>query len=263
LTSEAGVRTVYVQSFSVQGAGPVNISNVVVGQGETSGGGITYSGSSGTVENVDVRSGGIVADLAGNFIPMCSTLNVRNSSVSSGGIYAGGNIGACSTVLNLASNWIVSSSPTAFGVFYDESTSGTAAHNVIGGLGQTGLELANLFCCVTASENTISGYSVGIWICCQLPVSGATATVTNNTLLNNGTGIFIYQSDSGNETIGSNTIVQSTAAAIDLQCAEDPGLSLQRNTIADAPTGIANAFSGDTIAGNSFYDVPTATTTCP
>jgi hypothetical protein len=57
LTSEAGVRTVYVQSISVQGAGSVN----VVGQGETSGSGIAYSGSFGTVEGVDVRSGGLSA----------------------------------------------------------------------------------------------------------------------------------------------------------------------------------------------------------
>jgi hypothetical protein len=260
LTSESGVRKVYVQSFSVQGAGPVNISNVVVGQGVTSGGGITYSGSSGTVENVDVRSGGVVADPAGNF--MCSTLNVRNSSVSSGGIYAGGNVGFCSTVLNLASNWIVSSSPTAFGVFYDYSTLGTATHNIIGGAGQIGLELGNLYCCVTASENTVSGYSIGIYICCQGLGAADTATVTHNSLLDNGIGIFVSDYDGGGETIGSNTIVQSTTAAIDLDCAQGQRMA-ERNTIVSAPIGIANVPSGDAITGNSFYDVTTATTACP
>jgi hypothetical protein len=251
--------------------GPVNISNLIVdgtgaaincATGELIG--IEYVFANGTLEHVEVRNqspGGcgfgimlIGGDLESN------SVNIKNSSIhdfDNTGVSADSN-GGSGFLVNLTSNSIASTgSSVQAGVVYDMAQ-GTAAHNTIEVGGQTGLSLENYFCCATASQNTITGSAVGIYM--GGSYTNATTTVTHNSLFKNGTGIMIYNGG-GIEIIGSNAIVQSSTAGIDAGCASNT--TVKYNTIFNAPVGIENIGSGDTVVPNDFYSVPTTTTTCP
>jgi Periplasmic copper-binding protein (NosD) len=248
--------------------GPVNISNLVVdGAGSgvdcSTGGllfGIEYVFASGSLDNVEVRNqnpGGCGYGISVNgdaFTP--NTVNLRNSRIhnfDNTGFLAGSN-GGTGFLVNLASNWIAATSPSVQAGVYYGFAQGLVTRNIIEVGGQTGLVLDAFFGGVTASENTVSGSTVGIFTyCCG-------ATVTHNGLFNNGTGISLYNSSAGS-VINSNLIVHSAAAAIDVACAE--GDTVEKNAIFNAPIGIANISSGDTVTGNVFHSVPTKTTTCP
>ncbi len=243
--------------------GPVNVANMVVdgsGFDASTGGelsGIEFAFASGSLDSVEVRNQtfGITA-YGGDF--SLNRLNIKNSSIhdfAGIGITTGSN-GGSGFLLNLTSNWITSASPGAVGVIYDFAQ-GLAARNTITVLGQ-GLVLENYFCCMTARDNTITGSTVGIYSGGSL--SFVTTTISGNSLFNNGTGIFVYGS-AGINMIKLNTIVQSSTAAIDVDCSLET--TAQRNTISGAPIGIANVDSGDTVTPNVTYSVPAATSACP
>ena len=251
--------------------GPVNISNLVVdGNGSgvdcTTGGllfGIEYVFASGSLDNVEVRNQnpggcGYGISLSGDaFTP--NTVNLRNSRIhnfDNTGLSASSG-GGSGFVVNLAYNWIAATSPSVqAGVLYDLAQ-GLATHNIIAVGGQDGLVLDNFFCCMTASENTITGSNIGIYM--GGSYTFATTTVTHNGLFNNGTGIFIFQSQ-GIDIVSSNAILQSSTAGIDVDCS--PQTTAENNAIFNAPIGIANITTGDTVTGNVYHGVPTKTTTC-
>jgi hypothetical protein len=257
----AAVKAVFVQGISVLGTfeqslASVDLSNLVVtGNSGTGSGAINYSFASGSIENVDV-SGEI--DLGGG-VANSDSVNVKNSSIhdfSGIGISATSS-GASSFYVNITSSSITSNNPNAqAGVFYFFAD-GAITHNTIVLVGGTGLQLENLFGSVAAKGNSIAGANVGI-------LSGQSEgqnVLENNSLFNNGTGIYV--SVFGRAAVKSNSIVQSSIAAIDLDCALSTSDDIAKNnTIVGAPVGIANVGSGDAIAGNIFYNVPTATTLC-
>jgi hypothetical protein len=255
LTAEQGVRTVYVQSFTVQDAAPVNISNVVVNGNGGTGGGIQYAGAAGTVENVDIRVGGIFA--TGYGPDLGSDLTVQNSSISGGGVNASGPVGG-ETLLNLISNWITSGGGAA--VQYNASAAGLIQGNTILASGGTALDIGSFFGSPIVNANTITGADVAISFGTS---EGQVPVVTNNHLYNNGIGILSGQRGSG-PTINSNTIVQSSVAAISFAiCNNGSDNIYKHNTIVNAPVGIANISTSDVSSGNQFYDVTTPTTPCP
>jgi hypothetical protein len=247
LTSVAGTRTAFVQDITVQETGPVDISNIVVNGNGVTLNGISYVTATGTVENVDVRGGGIVARGAG--VNAGSSLNVRNSSISGGNIYATGTVSAGS-VLNLTSNWITTT------IDYENGANGLIEQNsILGG----GLLMDYYFGSVTVNGNTIVGANVGI----SFGSTESPIVITNNRFYNNGTAILSGQREGG-ATINSNTIVQSSTAAISFTfCNDGLANTYEHNTIVDAPVGIANESTQDVIAGNIFYNVPTTSTACP
>jgi hypothetical protein len=258
----------YVDGADSPLPGPVNISNIIV-DGAGSGfdcangmlTGIEYQDADGTLDNIEVRNhnpGG-----CGFGISLSSffgdDINIRNSNIhdfDNTGIM--GEAVAGNLVLNITSNRIASTSPSVqAGINYSFSAVGLATHNTITVGGQAGLVLENFYCCVTAKGNAIVGSNVGVYLGGSFTF--ATTTVTNNSLVNNGTGIFIFQSQ-GIDVVSMNAITQSSTAAIDLDCS--PSTTAQHNTIFGAPVGIANISSGDTISRNNFYNVPTTTTAC-
>jgi nitrous oxidase accessory protein len=261
LTSVPGTRTVFVQSISVQDTGPVNISNVVVDGNGGNIGGIEYSGGDGTIENVDVRVGGIAAvGFPTNMGGRGSDLTVQHSSISGGGFYAAGTVGGGSE-LNLTSNWITCGDGCT-AVDYENGANGLMQGNTIilsGGTG-IGVLLDYYFGTTTVTDNTIVGGYEGI----GLASSEHPIVVTNNHLYNNGIGVYSGQYSGAGGTINSNTIVQSSVAAISfLHCNDGFDNTYEHNTIVNAPIGIANVSTQDVSGGNTFYDVTTPTTACP
>jgi len=256
LTQIAGTRSVYVRSITVQQTGPVNISNMVIGQSGAAGWVLAYTGAEGTVEGVDVRGGGI--GIVGDGVTLGSNVTVRNSSVSGAGIYASGPVGGEST-LDLKSNWIAYTG-AGNAIDYESDSSGLIENNTIllpGGT-TTGIVLDYFFGTVTVSGNTIIGANVGI----TLYSTEAPATITGNHIFNSGTGILDDQ-EGGTSVIDSNTIAQSNTVAINfVVCNDGNDYTYEHNTIVDAPIGIENEGRGDISSGNAFYNVATPTTTC-
>jgi len=262
---------IFVQGTDSPAFGPVNISNLVV-DGTRSGFncsigslvGIAYEFASGSLENVNVRRQnpgrcGFGISLTGSPFEV-NTVNVLNSSITDfddTGI-RGLSDGATGFFVNLTSNWVASASASVYaGVDY-EMTDGLAARNTILLSGGDGLLLNNFFAGMTAKHNTIIGASVGILAGGSLPFEPT--IITHNSLFNNATGILI-SAFNGNSIVNSNAISESSTAAIDLDCS--PDTTAEHNEIFGAPIGIANISSGDTVTGNIFYSVTTATTTCP
>jgi hypothetical protein len=224
----------------------VNISDLVV-DGTGSGvnclsgtlDGIAYVEASGTLENLTVRNQdpggcGYGIFLVGSEEDV-NTVNVRNSSIynfDDFGIYATDEGEAF--LVNLTSNSIVSSSSTVqAGVDYAFFSAGLAKRNTVILTGGVGLYLESaLGGIVNAYQNTVSGANLGIELGLE-----------------------------SNPVIKSNAILQSTTAAIELNCSG--GATVENNVVFNAPTGIADVTPGDTIAGNTFYSVPTATSPCP
>jgi hypothetical protein len=261
--------------LSVQGgdfptSGTVNISNIVVdgaGSGfDCSTGtfvGIAYQFANGTLDNVEVRKqnpGGCGYGIVLTGAPfVVNTVNIRNSSIhdfdNTGVLATSG--GGTGFLVDLTSNWIESSSTSVqAGIDYDFAD-GRAERNTIIGAGKFGLLLDNFFAGMTAHENLIIGSNIGIYSGGSLPFSPT--IISGNSLVNNGTGIFINES-SDNDVVKSNSIVHSTTSAIDVDCSEDT--TVESNIIFGAPVGIANVTSGDTVAHNIIFGVPVATSTC-
>ncbi len=252
LTSEAGVRTVYVQSISVPGTGPVNIRNVVVGQGLTSGGGIVYLGSGGTVEGVDVRSGGISA--LGLGVSHISSLTVVNSSVI-GNVSANGTVEA-SSELNLTNNWI------SGGLDYGDAGGLVQGNTIVTtGIGIVLGHGAGPDVAPTINGNTIVGATYGITF--GGGITGSGVTITNNHFISNGTGIAPSQYATETTTIEGNTFIQSSVAAIDFgNCNDGVTHNIKENTFVGAPVGIEGVDRFAVLVGNNFYNVTSPTSTC-
>lgn len=249
--------------------GPVNISNLIVdgtgsgfdcSTGELTG--IEYVLASGTLENVEVRNQnpggcGYGIQLFGSDLEVL-TVNVQNSRVHSFD-NTGINVedgGGSNFEVTLSSNWVASTSGSVqAGVAYVLSQ-GLITRNIIIVGGQYGLSLFNFFCCMTVTENTVAGSNVGI----NLGANdlSETTTVTHNVLYKDGKGIVAL---GATHIIESNAITQSSIAAIDLNCSSPN--TVEDNVIFGAPVGIANVTLGDTVAANTFFRVPTSTTTCP
>lgn len=243
--------------------GPVDISNLIVdGYGFYSSTGeeltgIEFDFASGSLDEVEVRNQSFgIAAYGGDFAVNKVTIgkcNIHDFSIT--GILTGSS-GGSGFLVDLTSNWIASPSANATGAVYDFAQ-GVATRNTIAVSGQ-GLVLENFFCCVTARENTVIGANVGIYL--GGSDTFATTTVMHNTLFNNNTGILIYESQ-GIDLVKSNIIVQSSTAAIDVDCS--PQATAAHNTISGAPLGIANVISGDIVKQNTLYNVPIATSACP
>lgn len=127
--------------------------------------------------------------------------------------------------------------------------------NTIDVSGQYGMYLYNFYCCLTAKQNTVVGSIVGIYLGGGLP--DGSMLVTHNSLLNNGTGIFIY--GDGDHLLENNLIVQSSAAAIDANCSN---ATVEHNTISGSPVGVANVALDSTVKKNTVYNVTNPTTAC-
>ncbi|MGA9529267.1 MAG: hypothetical protein WBS24_14225 [Terriglobales bacterium] len=245
--------------------GPVNISNLVIdGAGAvvdcTMGSivGILYGSASGSLDNVEVRNqnpGGCGWGIwaKAHLYGVGQTLTIQNSYVhdfDNTGIYAWYPLGAVSGsfYVDLSSSVIASNSPTVQAGVQYLFAAGRMTNTTITLAGGTGLELSNLpGYLMNIKENAISGASVGI--------QGA-AIITHNNLSGNSTGILVGD---GGAAITSNTIMQSSTVAIDLDCGY---ATAEHNNISDAPKGIANIGLGDVVKGNIFSDVTTPTTTC-
>jgi hypothetical protein len=253
------------QTPSYDSFGPVTISNLRV-QGSASGencstvrpNGIEFAFANGAIENVELshQDNGILL-FGGNFDP--NFVNIQNSGIrdfDSVGVSADSN-GGSGFLVNFTSNWVASSSKNVqAGVIYDMAT-GDIMYNTIAVGGPIGLELDNYFCCVTAGYNTVSGSGIGIYM--GGSYFNAATNATHNSLYNNGTGVYIYQSQ-GIDDVNWNTIFLSAAAGIDLDCSANA--TVRHNSIYQSPVGIGNVTPGDTLAKNGFYGVFNATTTC-
>jgi len=264
--------------LSVQGTdspvfGPVNINNLVVdgtGSGfDCSTGtlvGIAYQFASGTLNNVDVRKqnpGGCGFGILLTGSPfVVDTVNIRNSRIhdfDDTGILAtsGGETGF---LVNVHSSVVTSANTSVRAGIDYEFTDGLAAGNTITLAGEVGLLLDNFFGGMTANENTIIGSTVGIFV--GISEGLIPTTITRNSLFKNGTGIAVSSIGGGaGAVVKSNAIVQSSTAAIDLNCSEQT--TAENNIILGAPVGIANVTSGDILTGNTFFNVTSATTACP
>jgi len=269
LVGNSGVQ-LFVEAPDLPLFGPVSISNLVVdgaGSGfDCSKGdftGIEYLSASGSLEKVEVRNQnpggcGFGISLVGSPFGV-NTVNIRNCSIhdfDDTGILATSD-GATAFLVNVSFSSVASASTSVqAGVDY-ESTDGLAAHNTIVLAGGIGLWLDNFYPGMTARGNTIVGSDIGI-------LSGsdevAPTAIVNNRLFNNGTGIVVSGLGAG-AVVKSNSIIQSSIAAIDLDCSQDS--TAENNTIFGAPVGIANVAPGDTVRRNTFYSVPTLTTACP
>jgi hypothetical protein len=252
--------------------GPVNLSNIVV-DGVSSGFdcsngtliGIEYVFASGSLDNVEVRNQnpggcGFGMQLVGAPYGV-ATVNVRHSYIhdfDNTGIFAVSG-GASGFFVNLTSNLVASvSASVQAGVEYG-LTDGVTEQNTIVVSGPVGLFLSNFFTGMKAKENTISGSNVGIL---SAGNEGGPTIIAQNSLFNNGTGI-AFIGAGGGAVVNSNFIVQSSVAAIDLGVCSGQDVTAENNIIFSASVGIANIASGDTIERNTFFSVPTLTTTCP
>jgi parallel beta-helix repeat protein len=240
---DGGVGTTQISVMvSPVGSGPVDISDLVVDGTGSRGTGIFYMGGDGTLENMEVRACGTCIDLP--FV-YGGEINIRKSNIHDFddiGIYGGD--ATAGLTLNIISTQVTSTSSTVqVGILYGNSAAGLA--------------LENYYCCMTARENTVIGSNIGIYLGGSLGFSPT--TVTGNILFNNGTGIFVYVS-SHNDILRSNTIAQSTVAAIDANCSSDT--TAENNYISSVPVGVANVGGGDTVKRNALYNVTTTTTPC-
>ena len=151
--------------------GPVNISNLIV-DGSKSGVtcsdtsylvGLEYSGAYGTLENLEVRNqspGGCGTGIRSSaVIDESSELVIRNNYIHD---FDGVRISIGNTVpsFTITSNSVASA--IGSGIILDGP--GTAANNIISVGGQIGLELGSVYCCDTATYNTITGAVTGIQI---------------------------------------------------------------------------------------------------
>jgi len=259
--------------FNFTALGPVNISNLIV-DGTGSGvncasgtlTGIEYSAASGTIENVQVRNqnpggcgsgillGGGEAGIAVNILNS-SVDNFDSIGIQADALIAGGEV-------NLTSNSIGSTSASVQAGAYLFGTQSIIARNTIVLSAGSGLELEDGP--MTAKNNTIVGTNTGI-VVGGTPSGDIPIVVTHNSLYGNAIGIGVNPF-AENVTVGSNAISQSTTAAIQLECGgygTAVTTTVEHNEIFAAPIGIANIDSLDKVAANTFYSVPTATTTCP
>jgi hypothetical protein len=238
----------------------VNISNIIVdGSGSNDGTGISYVDASGQLDRVEVRDEYSGITLVGDPF-VVNTVNIRNSNIhdfiSTGVIAKSG--GATSFFVNITRSLIKSSGTSVqSGVEYIDAD-GVVSQNIILVSGGNGLLLDNFFSGMTAQGNTIEGANVGIMSGGNFNATGT--TIENNILFNNATGISLGSDGVGGAVITSNAIVESSVAAINLNCSTTS--AVQNNLIYGTPLGISNILPGDTITSNTFLIVGTETSEC-
>lgn len=255
--------------------GPVNIYDVVVdGKGSTfncSTGasliGIKYTDTSGSLIWVNATNQhpggcGVGISLVGNPF-VVNTVNVRHGTFSNfdnTGIlatYSNFELIKDGFLVNLDSTSIYSTSRSvSAGVNYT-GASGLLQHNNITVAGQYGLVLETLFVGLTARDNTVTVTGAGTGILSGTDGGGVT-DIINNSVIGGSTGIAVPLGFG--IRIQENIIAGSSVHAINANCSEL--LIAARNTIFDAPVGIANLVSTGALSQNVFYNVPVETIPC-
>lgn len=237
--------------------GPASISNLVVdgtGSGVT---GIAFSDVNGTLSNVEVRNSGDGIDLNGGDLGGSNSVNIRNSNIhdfDNTGILANSS-GLTGFLVNLTSTTVKSSSPGALAGVEYFFADGTLEYNTIVLASGTGMQLENLYGAMIVRGNAVVGANTGI----LSGTSEGSNLIVGNVLSNNGIGIAVSGLGAG-AVVRSNTILQSSVEAIDLDCSEDS--KVVNNTIVGAPVGVADVNSGDIVKQNIFSGVATPTTAC-
>jgi hypothetical protein len=239
----------------------VNIKDLIVdGAGSSSSvsAGISYVFASGKLGQLEVRNQEFAIDLFGSPVDV-NTVNIQNSYIhnfTNTGVLAASD-GATGFFVNMNQNLINTNvASVQSGVEYSFAD-GVASKNTIKVKNGTGLRLENFFSGMTAKGNIVEGADVGIQA--GGDINATNTIVEKNVLLNNATGIFVV-GIGGGATLTSNAIIQSSNAAIDLDCSDNT--TVQSNVIYGTPIGIAHVLSTDTIAPNTFLNVGTTTTQC-
>jgi hypothetical protein len=225
----------------VEGAGPVNITNLAV---DGAGGdmnclsniwiaGIFYgSGSSGTVNRV--RTSGQVNGTCGvgiwaeNSDTGSQSVRIRNSSVydaDSAGIFAGS--GATPTLSVEVENDVVSTS-TAVAAIDSDSVNGEVLKNNVS---NAVFGVFDTSSAVVLASNTIIGTTNGIFM-------GNGGTAVGNEISGSSIGILLGASGA---TLSGNRIVSSTSAGVELGCF---AANVRGNFINDAAIGFDAAPAG-------------------
>jgi hypothetical protein len=239
----------------VQGAGPVNITNIAVDGtgGDTSCliwlAGIFYgSGSSGTVSRV--RASGQIDGTCGvgiwaeNANSQSQSVTVQSSTVynvDSAGIFAGS--GTTPTLTATFSNNVVNASAAVAAIDSDSVQGKVNANNVSNSVfGVYDLSTINV------QGNTIMGATTaGIFM-----ANGGTASA--NQVSGSSEGVLLGASGA---TLTNNTIVTSTTAGVELGCFS---ATLNGNLINDAPVGVDAAPTTVVLGSNSFANTATTFT---
>ncbi len=249
----------------VNPGGPVNLKDLAVDgngavvQPNSFLDGIYYYDASGSITSVvarnQINSGagiGILTYLDELSGPQ--TLTITNSVVANfDDIGIGKTFGAQSLDLTMKSNSINSNGTNAYGVYLDESVTGTVASNIINAPG--GLYIFGSS--VTASNNTIRG---------EVILNTGSNTLTSNHI-NASTaldGVGILLNGPGTNLVELNNIVNATTAIGSCLGLGDlpTGNMVMHNTIINSTVGI-NVPYGNTIVPNYFELVPTAVQPCP
>jgi parallel beta-helix repeat protein len=237
----------------VQGAGPVNITNIAVDGtgGDTSClvwlAGILYgSGSSGTVSRV--RASGQIDGTCGvgiwaeNANSQSQSVTVQNSTVynvDSAGIFAGS--GTTPTLTATFSNNVVNASAAVAAIDSDSVQGKVNANNVMNSVFGV-YDLST----ITVQGNTIMGATTGIYM-----ANGGTAS--GNQVSGASEGVLLGASGA---TLTNNTIVTSTTAGVELGCFS---ATLNGNQINDAPVGVDSVPTTLVLASSNTF-ANTATT---
>lgn len=241
----------------VQGAGPVNITNLTVdGTGGDLGcasntwiAGIFYgSSSSGNINRVrasnQTDAGCAVGIWAENGDSSNPSITVQNSTVYNAddvGIFAG-SADPPSLSVNLQGNSVNASSAPA-GILVENVNGQVRANNVINAL----IGVFDTAPGVSVAGNTIGSVSYGIFL-----LSGGSAV--NNDISNSGIGIAL---DADGATVRNNRILSSADVGVELSCLT---ATLSGNFINDAPVGLDQVSSSTVIGSNTFANTATTIT---
>jgi len=232
----------------VQGAGPVNITNISVdGSGGDLGciswvAGIFYgSGSSGTISQVrasnQVDSTCGVGIWAENSTSPNQSLNIQDSTVynaDSAGIFAGS--GATPTLNVTLNNNVVNASAAVAAIDSDSVTANVSGNDITNSqFGVLDLSGSNV------NNNRIIGTPTGIFL-------GAGGTAANNHVSAANLGVNLGSSGAH---VTNNRIMSSATAGVELGCFT---ATVNGNLINDAPIGVDSAVTN--IGGNTFANTP-------
>ena len=242
----------------VQGAGPVNISNISV---DGTGGdmacisniwiaGIFYgSSSSGTVSRV--RASGQIDGTCGvgiwveNGDSSSQSITIQDSTVynvDSGGIFAGS--GATPTLSICAHDNVVTSSTALAGVVLNGVNGEVTANDI----NNTLIGVFDIASPARVASNTIMTTGYGM-----LLLGGGTAV--NNDISGSNVGIVL---GAAGATLQGNRILSSTTSGVELSCF---AASVTSNFINDSPVGLDQA-PGGFVGSNTFANTVTTINGC-
>jgi hypothetical protein len=239
-------------------AGPVNITDIQVWEGNSSGCpaaeiAIFYgSGSSGTVKgaltNGNCNNGSIGIE-AENGAGAAQSVTIQDSQIDAGSI-AGISVGSNqipSTLTAVVKNNYLWTNPT--GIMSLGNAQGNISNNSITSVPSGGTGVWAGSANVAISGNWIDEQNIGI------DVEGTEVDVTSNQIFNAQTaGVNIAV---GNVTVRDNGFAYSLGSAIDFNCTT--GDTVTGNIITNAYVGLAEV-PADFTGSNTFYNVGTKTT---